>query len=299
MDTCLDSEELTALKDSLTQALSLIPETAHVGLITFGTMVNVHEIGFAECPKSYVFKGSRDYDASNVSTMLGLPQAMGGMPGQASGASQAASRFIMPLSEASFALESILTDLAQDPVRPYCLLSSSESPANNAEARMLHADPPHTPAAMHTPLQRNLSITQRQGCCVTTEIKLIPFLSVYRFLTQWPKPKGQRHARCTGTALSIAVSLLEKAIGFNGGRIMLFTGGPATIGPGRVASRDLTEVMRNHVDLTKGKAPYTKDAIAFYKTLAARSMKSSHIIDMFACSLDQVRPVTKLLSHGT
>ncbi|CAN0426422.1 unnamed protein product [Laminaria digitata] len=32
-----------------------------VGLITFGTNVMVHELGFADCPKSYVFRGSKEY----------------------------------------------------------------------------------------------------------------------------------------------------------------------------------------------------------------------------------------------
>jgi hypothetical protein len=40
----------------VSQSLSLLPETAMVGLITYGTMVQVHELGFSECPKSYVFK---------------------------------------------------------------------------------------------------------------------------------------------------------------------------------------------------------------------------------------------------
>jgi protein transport protein SEC23 len=57
VDVCLIEEELGALKQSLTQALSLLPENASVGLITFGTHVHVHELGFDECPKSYVFRG--------------------------------------------------------------------------------------------------------------------------------------------------------------------------------------------------------------------------------------------------
>jgi hypothetical protein len=52
------------------QSLSLLPETALVGLITFGTMVQVHELGFAECPKSYVFKGTKDYEPQQVQVRL-------------------------------------------------------------------------------------------------------------------------------------------------------------------------------------------------------------------------------------
>lgn len=41
VDTCLGDEDLTALKDSLVVSLSLLPPNALVGLITFGTMVNI------------------------------------------------------------------------------------------------------------------------------------------------------------------------------------------------------------------------------------------------------------------
>ena len=39
VDTCLDEEDLKALRDALVVSLSLIPPYALVGLITFGTMV--------------------------------------------------------------------------------------------------------------------------------------------------------------------------------------------------------------------------------------------------------------------
>ena len=39
VDTCLEDEDLKAMKDSLVVSLSLLPPHALVGLITFGTMV--------------------------------------------------------------------------------------------------------------------------------------------------------------------------------------------------------------------------------------------------------------------
>ncbi|CAE7894462.1 Sec23b [Symbiodinium sp. KB8] len=44
VDTCLSSEELEALKDSLNQSISLLPEDSLIGFISFGTMVHVHEV---------------------------------------------------------------------------------------------------------------------------------------------------------------------------------------------------------------------------------------------------------------
>ena len=41
VDTCMDEEELGALKESLQMSLSLLPPNAIVGLITLGKMVPV------------------------------------------------------------------------------------------------------------------------------------------------------------------------------------------------------------------------------------------------------------------
>jgi hypothetical protein len=65
--------------------------------------------------------------------------------------------------------------------------------------------------------------------------------------------------------MSIAVSLLAKTLGWQGGRIVVLTGGPPTTGPGLIVGRALTEPIRSHTDLQKDKAPFHKDASAFYK----------------------------------
>ena len=41
VDTCLDETDLQALKDTLIVSLSLLPPTALIGLITYGTMVTI------------------------------------------------------------------------------------------------------------------------------------------------------------------------------------------------------------------------------------------------------------------
>lgn len=46
VDTTIASDELVELKDSLQQSLNFIPEDAMIGLITYGKMVQVHELGF-------------------------------------------------------------------------------------------------------------------------------------------------------------------------------------------------------------------------------------------------------------
>jgi len=60
VDTAVSSEELVELKDSLQQSINFIPEQAMIGLITYGKMIQVHELGFADCPKCYVFRGEKE-----------------------------------------------------------------------------------------------------------------------------------------------------------------------------------------------------------------------------------------------
>lgn len=121
LDTCQEEDSLAALKESLILNLSLLPENSLVGLITFGTMAQVHEIGYTECAKSYVFRGSKDYSAKQVQEMLGL--VAGGMrPGQQLQPGQpmmppmgAQQRFLLPVQHAEFQLTKALEQLQKDP----------------------------------------------------------------------------------------------------------------------------------------------------------------------------------------
>ncbi|CAM9589210.1 unnamed protein product, partial [Ectocarpus sp. 13 AM-2016] len=131
IDTCVSEDELDELKDSLQQARGcLLPEEALVGLITFGTNVMVHELGFADCPKSYVFRGAKEYAA--VQQLLGIlpagrgaaggatyghqPHQQAGVPGGVAGGARdpAVGRFLMPVADASFQFETVLDDLQRD-----------------------------------------------------------------------------------------------------------------------------------------------------------------------------------------
>lgn len=128
VDTCLDEKNLQALKDSLLMSLSLIPDNALVGLITFGTTVHllcqpllcdfaaarqsrltrsfdgvqvqVFELAFAECPKSYVFRGNKDVTAKQIQQLLGLGGAARpqGAPTQTP-TQITPNRFLRPFSE--------------------------------------------------------------------------------------------------------------------------------------------------------------------------------------------------------
>jgi len=64
----------------------------------------------------------------------------------------------------------------------------------------------------------------------------------------WLVLQDERPARCLGTALNLAIALLE-TIPKRGSRIMTLIGGPCTSGPGQVAGIKLKELIRSHHDI--------------------------------------------------
>ncbi|VAI18389.1 unnamed protein product [Triticum turgidum subsp. durum] len=173
VDTCIIEEEIGYLKSALAQATELLPDNSLVGFITFGTYVQVHELGFGLLPKSYVFKGTKE----------------------------------------------VIEELQKDP---------------------------------------------------------------------WHIPADQRASRCTGAALSVAASLLGVCVPGSGARIMAFVGGPSTEGPGSIVSKSLTEPIRSHKDLDKDSAPLFDKAVKFYDQIAKQLVHQGHVLDLFACAVDQV-----------
>uniref|UniRef100_A0A8C0BEY0 Protein transport protein SEC23 n=1 Tax=Buteo japonicus TaxID=224669 RepID=A0A8C0BEY0_9AVES len=103
----------------------------------------------------------------------------------------------------------------------------------------------------------------------------------------WPVTQGKRPLRSTGVALSIAVGLLEGTFPNTGARIMLFTGGPPTQGPGMVVGDELKTPIRSWHDIEKDNARFMKKATKHYETLANRTAANGHCIDIYACALDQ------------
>lgn len=104
----------------------------------------------------------------------------------------------------------------------------------------------------------------------------------------WPVANDKRAQRCTGTAMSVAVGLMESTFPNTGARIMLFAGGAATEGPGMVVSTELKEPIRSHHDIEKDNIKYYKKSSKFYEALAKRASANGHIVDTFAGCLDQV-----------
>uniref|UniRef100_A0A3B3ZWU0 Protein transport protein SEC23 n=1 Tax=Periophthalmus magnuspinnatus TaxID=409849 RepID=A0A3B3ZWU0_9GOBI len=118
VDTCLEEEDLQALKESLQMSLSLLPPNALVGLITFGRMVQVHELSCEGIAKSYVFRGTKDLNSKQIQEMLGLSKpAVQGQQGRPMAPQDPASacRFLQPVHRVDMNLTDLLGELQRDP----------------------------------------------------------------------------------------------------------------------------------------------------------------------------------------
>lgn len=144
VDTCQDDEGLQALKDSLLVSLSLLPENAMVGLITYGTVVNVYELASAssEVVRSVVFNGSKEYPARKIQDQLGLRDSVNPRD------RMALTKFLVPVQEAEFQLTNILEQLQKDsfPVRSDARSKRATGAALNVALSLIESGP-HAPNA--------------------------------------------------------------------------------------------------------------------------------------------------------
>ncbi|KAF8695146.1 hypothetical protein HU200_037757 [Digitaria exilis] len=225
VDTCMIEEEIGYLKSALAQAVELLPDNSLVGFITFGTYVQVHELGFGLLPKAYVFKGTKEVTKEQILEQMCFfagtkKPTTGVIAGTRDGlSSESIARFLLPASECEFVLNSVIEEMQKDP---------------------------------------------------------------------WPVPADQRASRCTGVALSVAANLLGVCVPGSGARIMAFVGGPSTEGPGSIVSKSLSEPIRSHKDLDKDSAPLYDKAVKFYDQIAKQLVHQGHVLDLFACAVDQV-----------
>lgn len=219
VDLICDKPDLEALKSNLQRVVMSLPERARVGLISFGNMTFVHELGFKECPRSIVFKGAKVLTPEQILQQLNIPQRTD--PRGAMSISPAAERFFARADEMELEINNVIEHLRVD---------------------------------------------------------------------SWDVARGNRPTRCTGTALSVAQALMEGCAAGCPGRLMLFTAGPCTSGPGLIVELPRKEILRSHHDIQteSTNARHLKKSITFYSELARRMVKANHAFDLFAAALDQV-----------
>lgn len=112
VDLCQDEDNLKALKETLVISLSYLPPNALVGLITYGTMVQVYDLAAENVNRSYIFRGDKEYTDKQVTEMLNKPVVV--QPGQMN-VPNSLHRFFLPLEEVEYQLTTILENLSADP----------------------------------------------------------------------------------------------------------------------------------------------------------------------------------------
>lgn len=104
----------------------------------------------------------------------------------------------------------------------------------------------------------------------------------------FPVEKGKRPQRCTGAALHLAVTLIHTLFGNKvSSHIFLFSGGPITKGPGKMAEIDKIHPIRQHHDIEQGKAPLSQQSREFFSHLAIKSAKNNIVINYISASFEE------------
>ncbi|KAL8486931.1 hypothetical protein ACS0TY_023574 [Phlomoides rotata] len=162
LDTCMIIEELNFAKSELKRAIGMIPDNAMVGFISFGTQVHVHELGFLEMSKVFVFNGSKELSKDQVMEQLSLgvsgsrragPKAGGGhSPTSGTGPNFGIKRFLLPASECEYTLNTLLDELDPDqwPVEPGNRASRCTGVALSVAAGLIGASVEETGARIIT-----------------------------------------------------------------------------------------------------------------------------------------------------
>jgi len=99
--------------------------------------------------------------------------------------------------------------------------------------------------------------------------------------------KGERASRCTGAALSLAVSFIDAIYPGNGGQILLFSSGPITKGPGAMASMKKAEIVRQHKEIESGKAPLTGPSLSFFSGLSQSANEKNITVNIVSASFEE------------
>lgn len=240
IDLCQEPEDLELLKNVLITSLSLHPPGSLFGLITFDSVVNVHELSSDQVYKKYVFNGGKEYNTIDLEEQLKIKnncqRSWFDQYNSLSNLAYTVNRFLLPLSE-----------------------SDSEF--------------------------QIIKILENLEC------------------SKWVVDAGKRPIRVTGSAISIATSLIESSFQQCAAKITLFSGGPCTYGPGMIVGTELKEPIRSHSDIDKLTSKHYKQAVQFYKKLLIKgsglkkdlkdknfepSSTSIYSVDIFAGCYDQV-----------
>ncbi|OAY60546.2 hypothetical protein MANES_01G055708v8 [Manihot esculenta] len=155
LDTCMIEEEFGFVKSALKRVIGLLPDNALVGFVSFGMQAQVHELGFSDMSKVYVFRGNKEISKDQIMEQLGLGVSGRRAPvgyrqkGMQNGFPiLGVTRFLLPASEGEYTLNFLLDELQTDqwPVAPGNRASRCTGVALSVASGLLGACLPGTSA---------------------------------------------------------------------------------------------------------------------------------------------------------
>jgi len=112
IDIALDEDELNQLKESIQEIISNLPQDCQIGIITYGRMCNVIELGSTDFPISYALNGEKSYKSFEIQELLGFLVRSNNSQNEGTFVNSShRPKFIMPVNEVSFFVNSFLDDL--------------------------------------------------------------------------------------------------------------------------------------------------------------------------------------------
>lgn len=126
---------------------------------------------------------------------------------------------------------------------------------------------------------------QKTSICEYSITNLIKSLKKDSFKCE----KYHRNKRATGSAVNIAFHMMNTLYPKIGTRVMLFTGGAATVGPGSIVDTSFKDAIRSHHSLLKDSkiSRRYQENIKFYEKIAEKASINGHTFDVFIGCYDQ------------
>lgn len=113
IDTSLDSDELLSLKEKILSVIENLPDDCQIGIITFGTMAYLLEIGFTDFPKMHVFRGDKEYSAQEIQELLLVSNSNDPLK-KGGNSKQAGKKFLQNKQDCTFTISTFIDELQVD-----------------------------------------------------------------------------------------------------------------------------------------------------------------------------------------
>lgn len=282
IDLTIDDEDFGHLYEAFIKVLHMLPAASLVGLITFGSTIQVHELGFPYCSKSYLFNGNKIYCRERIAEVLHL------IPSDPAGGSSShfhnqnfhekegiacsksigrrSDRFLVPVEDGTSVISNLVHDLRK------CNATASQRKVDAADESELRC----------------------HGEALHIALALLEISSDIDNVSHWPGTMhGSQHSNAhnaspssslPSTSTSTTSHSSDAISGRTGSRVMLFSGGPPTLGRGAVGCSLGIEASKSQQDLLQ----LNSEASSFYMGLAKRAIKISAAMDIYACALGEV-----------